>query len=450
MINMNVTRLLHSIIQFVFFFHPTWCYNCWDGPAYSTKSPYKYIQREARIKPQPPSATCTPIQINMLHRHGNRYPSEKDVRKMVAMGAKLNKAVGKISAESKLKLPWECPFTEEQNKLLSSVGERELYTIGKNIQHNFPELFEQPYFPLLYRFTSTCKLRCLHSSSALGAGLFEHLGTIGEYKFQPIAIESNPCANDSVLRFFEDCEKYVKEVEESEVSEAEMNKFEKGPEMKAVLEKINSRLGTNDTGLTTKDLKSIFIACAYDLGMFEGQSGMCSLFDKEDQAVVEYLLELKHFYKRSAGFKITYASSCPLLRDILQTLTAAVQNTSRSYVGIFRSAHAETVIPLHALLGINLDKEAPTAENYQNMHGRRFRAGCMSPFSGNLYFILYRCGGDEFKIQLYVNEQIVKIPCCQSEVDCSFNDFVKCYADIVDMCNFDEMCQLSKSKHDEL
>jgi len=441
-------QLIHAFFVLSILCHGTLSeHDCWRGPTYSTKSPYKVTQPDERVRPRPPSGTCTPIQINMVHRHGNRYPSEKDVRNMVAMANKINKAAGKTAEGVPLKLPWSCPFTMAQNKLLSRVGESELYGIGKNIQINFPELFTEEYSPLLYKFESTCKLRCTHSSSALGAGLFEHLGSIGEYKFQPIAIQSSPCDHDNVLRFFESCQKYVTEVEENEKSSIEMRTFEKGPEMHRVLEKINLKLGTNDTGLTTKDLKSILIACSYDIGMFEGRSGICSLLDEDDQTVIEYLLELKHFYKRGAGFKITYESSCPLLRDIVQTLRPAANNASSSaYVGVFRSAHAETLIPLHALLGINLDAEPPTAANFKEMAGRRFRAGCISPFSGNLYFVLYRCAGEDIKIQMFVNERLARIPCCESEVDCNFDVFLKCYGGIAAGCDFDPMCQLPRSE----
>jgi len=161
---------------------------------------------------------------------------------------------------------------------------------------------------------------------------------------------------------------------------------------------------------------------------------------------VEYLLELKHFYKRSAGYKITYASSCPLLRDIVDTLKPVVANASQSFCGVFRSAHAETVIPLHALLGINLDAEPPTAANFQEMSGRKFRSGCISPFSGNINFVLYSCEEGGFKIQTYVNERLVKIPCCESEVDCPFEDFLACYENIVQTCDFDEMCNISRDE----
>jgi len=361
------------------------------------------------------------------------------------MSEKLNKATGKIM-DIPLRLPWHCPFTEEQNKLLSRVGEKELYQIGKNIQLNFPKLFEQDYSPLHYKFLSTCKLRCTHSSSALGAGLFEHLGSIGDYKFQPIAIQSPPCNDDPVLRFFEKCKKYVEEVEERKETTVEMRKFESGPEMQKVLRKIELRLGVNDTGLTTKDLGAIFIACSYDIGMFDGRSGICSLLDDDDISVVEYVLELKHFYKRSAGFKITYESSCPLLRDIVETLKSAAANVSRSHVGIFRSAHAETLIPLHALLGINLDAHPPTASNFAEMEGRKFRAGCISPFSGNMYFVLYRCENEGFKIQMFVNERLTQIPCCGSAEDCKFEDFLRCYDSISNGCDFDKMCKISRNE----
>ena len=49
--------------------------------------------------------------------------------------------------------------------------------------------------------------------------------------------------NDTLMRFFDECPRFVKEVEEKPGSMAERDKFELGPEMQRVGEKMADRLG---------------------------------------------------------------------------------------------------------------------------------------------------------------------------------------------------------------
>lgn len=440
---------LHALI--VFFFNLGLIFslvetNCWKKVFYSTKTSYELsVNNGDAILFKRPGGSCKPIHINMVHRHGNRYPSTKDIKGMHLVAKIINEAVN-VSSELPLKRPWKCPFTEAHDKLLSTVGESELYGIGKSIVKNFPEIFEQKYSPLLYSFESTCKLRCTHSANALALGIFEDLGTIGKYKSQPIAILVEPCDHDLNLRFFDLCKKYIVDVEDNKTALLEKDKFDKGPEMKKVLHKVAWKLGLPDSSISAKDLKSIYVACAYDLGMFHGASGICSLLDEDELSVMEYSLDLKHFYKHFTAFKISFQSSCPLLKTMVESLKSAASNSTASFVGIFRSAHAETLIPLYALLGLYTDKENMLSSNYEKMKNRNFRPACMTPFAGHIYFVLYQCEKNEYKIQMYVNERLTKIPCCESAEDCDFKTFLNCYEKVVNDCHFDQMCKLDHSE----
>lgn len=48
--------------------------------------------------------------------------------------------------------------------------------------------------------------------------------------------------NDSLMRFFDHCAKFVRLVEENDTAMGQVNAFKEGPEMKKVLEKVASAL----------------------------------------------------------------------------------------------------------------------------------------------------------------------------------------------------------------
>ena len=416
--------------------------SCYSKKLFSTKTPYSLVQN-LDITIKRPSEQCTPVHINMIHRHGHRYPSIKDMKNMMEVGDIINAA---NPTHSNIKLPWKLPYTFEQDKILTSVGESELFGIGKRIVARFPEIFEQKYTPFNFTFQSTCKLRCTHSAISLAAGLFDGKGHLGKGKYQPISLETYPCGSDKVLRFFDHCEKYLDYVVDKNADKQEMKNFQKTPMVKMVIDKVKKKLmnkSENDIPLKPKHLKVIMVMCAYELAMHGGDmnSGLCSLLDEEDHLVGEYLIDLKHFYARSAGFKINYESACPLLNDFVTTIRQFVSSPKDGKIGVFRSAHAETIIPLFALLNVSLDSIPMRSDNFDELTVRRFRGACLSPFSGNLYFVLYNCSGT-VKVQFYINEQLVKLPCCQSSVDCDLTDFLEHYGKMADGCHFEHICRI--------
>ena len=288
-------------------------------------------------------------------------------------------------------------------------------------------MFEKKYSPLTYKFRSSCKIRCTRSANALAAGLFEHRGTLGLDKLQPVGIETLPCSDDPVLRFFEMCDNYRINVDDNPAAAKEYNDFANSKELQSVIKKVEQRLSFPNLSLEPVDVLELFLMCAYELGMFNGtlSTGLCSLFDEEDRRILEFWSDLKNYYKQSAGHKITYESSCALLRDIYNTIMEVRDKPGEHYTGIFRSAHAETIIPLHALLRVFLDDAPVTASNYKSMKYRKFRSG---------------------KIQFYVSEKLHKVPCCDSKIDCDLDVFLQCYKKKIEGCNLKRMCALRKSE----
>lgn len=127
--------------------------------------------------------------------------------------------------------------------------------------------------------------------------------------------------------------------------------------------------------------------------------------------VLEYRSDLKQYWKRSHGYPISAMSSCPLFHHVFRTLDKA--GRPRRWVGpppprrrplcdgsdlisvcrpsnnnnnnkcnfTLRSTdaapepasvllgHAETLLPLLALLGMYKDRTPPAAHNYRSQHG---------------------------------------------------------------------------------
>lgn len=55
-------------------------------------------------------------------------------------------------------------------------------------------------------------------------------------------VELEPAVNDALMRYFDQCERFVKEVENNKSALEEVKRFKEGPEMKRVMAKMADRL----------------------------------------------------------------------------------------------------------------------------------------------------------------------------------------------------------------
>ena len=426
--------------------------------AFSTKTPYKFEENLSTKIHRPEG--CVASQLNMVIRHGTRYPSANDIIKIDKM---LDKMKGFTSDKefvtqlSRLGIALVNPYSVAEEKELAVVGDLEMYNIGSRFRQRLPELFTGTFKMTDFKFRSTCKPRCSQSASAFAMGFLEGYGPIGRDKYQPIPLEMKPCKEDKTLRFFDMCGKYEKDVVDNKTAMIEVDKFLNGSEVANVVQKVRRKLKLDgkSESLAPGDVKMMFLLCAFAVGI--SNTGIdkewCGLFDHEDFSVMEYLLDLKSYYKRSSAFNITYESSCPLLRAMLYSMQAKIDKnmTSKSFAGIIRSAHGETLIPLYALMDLFVDKKHLMADNYEEMRSRQFRGARIAPFAGNIAIVLYNCKNHTNKVQLYSNERLIRFPCCKSEVDCDFETFYKCYEKVSVGCNLKTICSTNSTQlHDEL
>ena len=260
-----------------------------------------------------------------------------------------------------------------------------------------------------------------------------------------------------IKRFYDNCQVYKREVENNPSALMEYHKFLESHHMKRVATKVKSRLNHLDRDvvaqikLSHRDLDAIFIGCSYEISMFGGSldEGLCSLLDETDREVLEYAEDLENFYLAGNPLNpLTYRIACPLLKDIIQSMKNAIEGKT-IVQGVFRSAHSTAVLMFFTLLGVNQHSEPLTSINFEKQikNDKRFRSSNISPFAANANFVLYDCGSGIFKVQLYWNEKLQKLPCCKSSVDCDFADFLAYFQEQIDQCDAEDLCKEKESQH---
>ncbi|KAM8806392.1 multiple inositol polyphosphate phosphatase 1 [Eudromia elegans] len=415
---------------------------------FGTKSRYEEVNPHLAREPlslgpaRAAPAACAALQLRALLRHGTRFPTARQIRRLRQLHARLARLPAPPCAAAAALAAWPLRYEEGQGGRLAPRGRRDMELLARRTAARFPALFAARRRLAL---ASSSKERCVQSGAAFRRGLGRAPPAGGH--------EADIEVNDPLLRFFEHCPRFVALVEENDAAMAQVEAFKEGPEMRRVLERVAGALCLPAEELNADLVQVAFLTCSYELAIRNVTSPWCSLFSEEDAKVLEYLNDLKQYWKRGYGYEINSRSSCSLFQDIFQQLDKAVEESKSSKPisspVIVQVGHAETLQPLFALMGFFKDPEPLRADNYARQAQRKFRSGRIVPYAANLLFVLYHCdhaktAREEYQVQMLLNEQA--LPFLHSNQTMAlYADLKDYYRDILQNCRFEEECELPQS-----
>lgn len=385
----------------------------------------------------PANERCTPVHLTAIIRHGSRFPTAKNIRRIHKLSELVRTESPRSSAGrlQELQSRWEMWYTEDMDGQLVMKGREDLRQLAKRLYVLFPSLLAEENLSRI-SLRSSSKHRCVSSVEAFQEGLRDAWkGKEVQYSHQ---------VDDELMRFFEHCRGYVEGVENNRTALLEVEKFKHGEEMDAVRRRMAEKLGLPHQRLTPELVEAAFFLCSYELSIKALHSPWCFLFDESDAKVLEFKSDLKQYWKRSHGHVISSLSSCPLFHHVFRTLdkagrprrsTDAAPEPASILVG-----HAETLLPLLSLLGLYKDKTPPTASNYQSQHGRSFRTSRIVPYAANILFVLYDCQRGP-RLQMLINESPVRFPGLEKEDAPLYRDVRATYRHLLDGCDFEKECE---------
>ncbi|XP_071235559.1 multiple inositol polyphosphate phosphatase 1-like [Salvelinus alpinus] len=454
-----------KVISAHFFFSYISCSSLWgnvlntpDIPAiakyFTTKGRYEEVNpyliddilavNKSLVKP--PSAECREIHLTAIIRHGSRYPTTKNVKKMRELH---NLVVQKASGEERWLreiTQWKMWYTDEMDGRLVQKGVLDHRHLAVRLSKLFPSLISKEKLQDGHiKFMTSSKHRCVNSTLSFQGGLAK----LWDIEDEEIDYE----VNDALMRFFDSCTRFVETVDKNQSAMAELDKFTSSAEMRRVQEKIADRLLVPYSHITSDMAEAAFYLCAYELAIKTINSPWCQLFDEADALVLEYANDLKQFWKRSYGHDINSKSSCILFHDVFSRLDRAA-NEIRSGSNVTEAAtiqvgHADTLLPLLTLLGFFKDSVPLTSNNYVTQGQRAFRTSRMMPYAANLVLVLYDCSGN-LRLQALLNERPMAFPGLAANQGAEeaplYQDVRDHYGELLQGCDFEKECQLFPSK----
>ncbi|KAL2082916.1 hypothetical protein ACEWY4_020689 [Coilia grayii] len=382
-----------------------------------------------------PSTDCRAVHLTAVIRHGTRYPTTKNVKKMRHFYDLVLSSASDWMQNVSLS-QWEMWYTEDMDGRLARKGQEDHTHLAQRLAKSFPTLItEQNLRSGRIKMITSSKHRCVNSTIAFKRGLMTYFNIEGE--------EFDHEVNDALMRFFDQCDRFIAEVEKNKNALMEVENFHSTPEMKRVFEKIADRLKVPYSAITADMAEAAFYFCAYAFAIKSVNSPWCQLFDYADAQVMEYADDLKHYWKRSYGHEINSKSSCNLFHDVFTRLDKAAFDHRSGQVSeavTVQIGHAETLLPLLTLLGLFKDITPLTADNFAKQSGRAFRAGRIVPYAGNLVLVLYDCP-EGSRLETRLNEQPLMLP----KTDTYFpllEEVKRHYAELLQGCDQKAECAL--------
>lgn len=408
---------------------------------FGTKTPYlppNPIQPLRIHHPFRPTSEARLIHVSLIARHGTRNPTKNCILRMQSLKSWLRDALPFPQPSWLDRWSRDLAHYNQNPGLLTTEGEQELWHIGQR--------FAQNYATSLHRVGGAVRVRSSYKTRAVASArafLEGYLQTCQDanlpmpWAFQEPDIDSGsdsdsdpdrsntaqdsssessaddeplvevlPIGRDAILRFFEQHAEYARFIIDHK---ATMQRDAARGTLCHLFKDLASRIAASLGVVGPMNVEYVRIvaeACAFHYAHGRAASSpFCMAISENDVALLE-LIERRYrpFFKAHERFR---AVAAPLVEDLVASLTACTNPSSNTpaFAADLRFAHAETLVPLLLLLGIQtngLPAEDPD-----------FRAGLcgMSPFAANLAIELYEAtenSGVSYFVRFRLHERYVE------------------------------------------
>lgn len=158
------------------------------APYFGTKGRYEEVNtnldidrlyvNESLIR-EPSTSTCSPIHLTAIIRHGTRYPTTKNIKRMKDFYNLVQSSASDWLQNVGLS-QWKMWYTEDMDGRLVEKGREDHRDLAIRLAKYFPSLMTLGNLKTgRMKFITSSKHRCVNSTISFKTGLMKHLGIEG-------------------------------------------------------------------------------------------------------------------------------------------------------------------------------------------------------------------------------------------------------------------------------
>lgn len=204
---------------------------------------------------------------------------------------------------------------------------------------------------------------------------------------------------------------------------SEYAKFLKSQTMVQLVSDVSQRLGSRFP-MKAQQIFDMYDMCRYDQAWtIDSPSPWCAAFTPNQIDDLEYLEDVRKYYKSGYGHEANTRVQCAAVNDMLHHLESKNQPKTVAYF-----SHSKGILMLLTALKAARDSDSLRADNYYSMSRRKWRMSEISPFASNLAAIKYDCPNEveRDKVMFFLNEKPLYFDWCKVGL-CNWSDVKEQY-----------------------
>jgi hypothetical protein len=386
--------------------------------AWAAHSPYF-----AAAEYKPPPEHCEIIQVNLLQRHGARFPTASSSEKMKKPLEQLMNAISYSDKTYEFLTEFEWDLGEAH---LIPLGAKEAFVSGSEHYLRYKHLITSDQLPFV---RASGGERVIDSAANWTAGFASASGEI-YFPVISVIISEEMGANNTL--------------EDSMCPNAESIQ-EPGNTWRdiftpAIADRINEAVPGAE--FDNDDVAKFMPLCAYETLFHGTASPFCGLFTPEEWQAREYLDDVQKYYKTGHGNPLGPVQGVGYVNELLARLTGSpVEDQTQTNSTLDSSpitfpldrnfytdfSHDNQMVAIYSAIGL-FHQEPPSSERLDP--ARVWRISRMTPFSGRLITEKLRCRDDVEYVRMLVNDAVQPLAFCGASEEglCEMSAFVESQA----------------------
>lgn len=398
--------------------------------------PYKQ-NRGFGIDPNPP-AQCQVEHVQLMSRHGERFPSKKDGKRfetIVQLMKDYRKDHGDLKGDLEFFNNYQYFVTNQDyyEKETDKNNANSPY-LGLDDEHLHGQAFRKKYGHLLpkdikFPVFSLNLGRCFYSGKEFAKGLLDD-DNLANAEFVIVDESSKMGANSLTPH----CNK-------DNTNDAQIDKYDT-----SYLDKIITRWQNDNPGLSiTKSQVSLLMRmCGFEINV-RGWGPTCEIFTTEEWIRELYRGDIGNYYSLGRGNLIAPVRGSEMAKASLKLLENTT-STNQIYVSFTHDTDVELM-----LSSLNIVDPKEDLDVNKVVFPSPYRIAEIVPMGARVYIERLNCGGDNY-VRFVINDAVYPIPSCQDGpgFSCHLDDYKKYLDDQIGKIDYARDCALDNGVPREL
>lgn len=345
--------------------------------------------------------SMVPFYVNHLGRHGARFPTSgkalNRVKEILELARRENRLTsGGVTLLSTIQNLSET-FDGQWGKL-SVVGEEEQRGIARRMIERYPQLFSDS---VKVQAIATYVPRCIHSMDAFLACMVEFNSSLH------IQRNEGKQYND-ILRFFDLNQSYVDYKENGDWRPIYETFVRRKISPASVMENFFLESGQETDKEAEEFVMALFSIAAIlpDTGTPINLDGLFTIGEWDNYWQTQNLRQYMSKSSSPVGRMLPVAIAWPLLSEFIHSADEVIKGKSDTRAN-FRFAHAETVIPFVALMGVEGTDVKVVVPDSVSKYWKDYE---IAPMAANVQWIFYHDKALEIWVKFLLNEKEMTLP----------------------------------------